>query len=51
VTLHLTVGDVDRVVRSAVRGGAALDRGPEDTDHGRVAVLRDPFDHRWMVSS
>jgi len=51
VTLHLTVGDVDRLVRSAVRGGADLDRGPEDTDHGRVAVLRDPFDHRWMVSS
>src|SRR6478752_988222 len=37
VTLHLTVGDVDRVVRSAVHGGADLDRGPEDTDHGRVA--------------
>jgi uncharacterized glyoxalase superfamily protein PhnB len=51
VTLHLTVADVDTVVRSAVDGGADLDRGPQDTDHGRVAVVRDPFGHRWMVTS
>ena len=51
VTLHLTVDDVDKTAHSADRGGAELDRGPEDTDHGRVAVFRDPFGHRWMVSS
>ena len=33
----------------AVGRGAALDRGPEDSDHGRTAVLRDPFGHRWML--
>jgi len=50
VTLHLTVGDVDKVARAVVRGGAELDRGPEDAHQGRVAVFRDPFGHRWMVN-
>jgi uncharacterized glyoxalase superfamily protein PhnB len=29
--------------------GAILDRGPEDSGHGRTAVFRDPFGHRWML--
>jgi PhnB protein len=51
VTLYLTADDVDALTSSAVDGGATLDRGPEDSDHGRTAVLRDPFGHRWMLGS
>lgn len=51
VTLHLTVDDVDGAAERAVAGGALLDRGPEDSDPaGRVAVLRDPFGHRWFLN-
>ena len=50
VTLHLTVADVDAVTERAVAGGAVLDRGPEDEPPvGRIAVLRDPFGHRWFL--
>ncbi|MGZ5416377.1 MAG: VOC family protein [Nocardioides sp.] len=50
VTLHLTVRDVDAVVERVLAGGALLDRGPEDSSAGRVAVFRDPFGHRWFLS-
>ena len=49
VTLYLTTDDVDTVTQRAVERGAVLDRGPEDSDHGRTAVFRDPFGHRWML--
>ena len=50
VTLHLTVADVDAVAQRLVDGGAVLDRAPEDNPPvGRVAVLRDPFGHRWFL--
>ena len=51
VTLHLTVDDVDAFAVRVVAGGAILDRGPEDSPHGRVAVFRDPFGHRWMLET
>ena len=51
VTLHLEVADCDSVAAAAVRNGARLDRGPESTDHGRVATFRDPFGHRWLITS
>ena len=51
VTLHLTVRDVDAVVDRVLAGGALLDRGPEDSAVGRVAVFRDPFGHRWFLNS
>jgi PhnB protein len=50
VTLHLTVRDVDGVVDRVLAGGALLDRGPEDSPVGRVAVFRDPFGHRWFLN-
>jgi uncharacterized glyoxalase superfamily protein PhnB len=50
VTLHLTVRDVDAVVDRVLAGGALLDRGPEDSPVGRVAVFRDPFGHRWFLN-
>jgi PhnB protein len=51
VSLHLEVADCDAVAAAAVQHGAHLDRGPESTSHGRSATFRDPFGHRWMVSS
>jgi PhnB protein len=50
VTLHLTVADVDAMATRVVEAGVRPDRGPEDTDHGRVLVFRDPFGHRWYLS-
>jgi len=51
VTLHLTVTDVDAVARAARTAGAVVDREPEDNPGvGRVAVLRDPFGHRWFLN-
>ncbi len=51
VTLHLTVRDVDAVVDRVLAGGGLLDRGPEDSPVGRVAVFRDPFGHRWFLNT
>jgi uncharacterized glyoxalase superfamily protein PhnB len=50
VTLHLEVDDVDGLAEAMVAGGAVLDRAPEDNPVGRVAVLRDPFGHRWFLN-
>ena len=51
VTLHLTVAEVDRLTEAACAAGALVDRGPEDNPGvGRVAVLRDPFGHRWFLN-
>jgi uncharacterized glyoxalase superfamily protein PhnB len=50
VTLHLQTDDVDALAQQAVAAGARLDRGPEDAGVGRVAVLRDPFGHRWFLN-
>ena len=51
VTVHLSVADVDAVIDRAVASGAALERAPADYDYGRNGVFRDPFGHRWLVSS
>ena len=50
VTLHLEVPDVDVLTAKVAAAGIALDRGPEDSPHGRVAVFRDPLGHRWLVT-
>jgi predicted enzyme related to lactoylglutathione lyase len=49
--LHTTVADVDAATRRAVDAGALLERAPADYPHGRTATIRDPFGHRWMLSS
>ena len=51
VTLYLTTDDVDGLAYRARDQGATLDREPEASDHGRIAVFRDPFGHRWMLSA
>jgi uncharacterized glyoxalase superfamily protein PhnB len=50
VSLHLHTPDVDGMVQRLVEAGATLDRGPESTPNGRIAVLHDPFGHRWMLN-
>lgn len=50
--LHLSVDNVDATVARARELGASVLREPEDQVYGdRAATLRDPFDHRWMVST
>lgn len=51
VTLHVDVPDVAAAVRLAAEHDALVDREPEQTEHGVIAVLRDPFGHRWMLNS
>jgi uncharacterized glyoxalase superfamily protein PhnB len=49
VSLHLTVPDVDAVVRRADDCGATVERQPADTPHGRTGVVVDPYGHRWIL--
>jgi predicted enzyme related to lactoylglutathione lyase len=48
-SLVLTVPDTDAAADRAVAAGARLERSPGDNPYGRVAVVRDPFGHRWML--
>jgi uncharacterized glyoxalase superfamily protein PhnB len=49
-TLHLQVDDVDATVQRAADGGAEVERQPTDEPYGRVAVIVDPFGHRWLLN-
>ena len=50
VALSLTVTDCDAAFARAIAAGGAAERAPEDQPHGnRMAVLRDPFGHRWNL--
>jgi PhnB protein len=52
VSVHLYVADVDALAERAVAAGAKLERPVKDEFYGdRVAILRDPFGHRWMFAS
>jgi predicted enzyme related to lactoylglutathione lyase len=50
-TIYLSVEDVDEVIGRSVAAGAVLERAAADYEYGRNGVIRDPFGHRWMVSS
>ncbi|MDQ6784127.1 MAG: VOC family protein [Actinomycetota bacterium] len=50
ISLVATVGDVDAAVARSSAGGAEVERPAADYPHGRNAVVRDPFGHRWMLS-
>lgn len=50
VTLHLVVDEVDALVERLRAAGARVDREPGDSGPGRIAVVRDPFGHRWMLN-
>jgi predicted enzyme related to lactoylglutathione lyase len=49
VSLTVTVNDVDAITARSVRAGATLERPPSDSEHGRMASIRDPFGHRWLL--
>jgi PhnB protein len=52
VALFVYVEDVDDVYRRAVDAGANSVQGPENHFYGdRVAVLDDPFGHRWNIAT
>ena len=52
VELHLQVTDADGVWRQALDAGAAVEMALEDQFWGdRYGVLRDPFGHRWSIST
>lgn len=49
-TIHAQVEDVDRAVARARQEDAQVEREPVDEPYGRVAVVIDPFGHRWMLN-
>jgi PhnB protein len=50
VTLSVYVDDVDALAARAVDAGATLEAPIKDQFYGdRVAMLRDPFGHRWTL--
>jgi uncharacterized glyoxalase superfamily protein PhnB len=49
VSLHLTVPDVDAAVARARSVGATVERPAHDAPYGRIAVIVDPYGHRWML--
>ena len=51
VTLGLEVADADAVIERALARGATLERAAADYAYGRNGVIRDPFNHRWLISS
>lgn len=51
VMLYLVAADVDAVVARATDLGATVERPAADYEHGRNAVLVDPYGHRWMIAA
>ncbi|GAA4954692.1 VOC family protein [Streptomonospora halophila] len=52
VSLMLTVADADAVFEAALAAGATAERPVADQPYGmRTGWLRDPFGHRWGISS
>jgi uncharacterized glyoxalase superfamily protein PhnB len=50
--LHLYVPDADATVRDALAAGATLEQAVQDqADGDRRGTIRDPFGHRWMIST
>ena len=52
VSIHMYVKDVDALAKQAVAAGAQLERPVADQFYGdRSASLKDPFGHRWHIST
>jgi uncharacterized glyoxalase superfamily protein PhnB len=49
-SIHAQVDDVDGTVRRAREHDAEVEREPADEPYGRVAVIVDPFGHRWILN-
>lgn len=48
-SLVLEVPDTDEALQRARDAGARVEREPQDNPYGRMAVIRDPYGHRWML--
>ena len=48
-SLVLSVPDTDDALRRAREAGAQVEREPQDKPYGRMATIRDPYGHRWML--
>ena len=52
VSFVIDVPDADALFARAVAAGATVERAMADQFHGnRSGSIRDPFGHRWMISS
>jgi PhnB protein len=52
VSLHMYVVDVDKLVAQATGAGATVLRPLSDEFYGdRVALLVDPFGHKWHLAT
>jgi uncharacterized glyoxalase superfamily protein PhnB len=52
VTIHLSVDDVDAVVKRAVKAGATVRMPVADMFWGdRYGIVVDPFGHQWSVAT
>jgi PhnB protein len=52
VFIALYVGDVDRVVQTAVAAGAQILRPVQDQFYGdRSGTILDPFGHKWTIAT
>lgn len=50
VSIHIHVGDVDRLFEQAVAAGATVVRPLQNQFYGeRSATVRDPFGHEWLL--
>jgi len=45
----LSVPDTDAALERVRNAGARVEREPQDNPYGRMAVIRDPYGHRWML--
>ena len=51
VTFHLATTSTDQMLARAMAAGAVLLRAATDQSYGeRVAMILDPFGHKWMLS-
>ncbi len=50
ITLHLELSDVDAATERARAEAGVIEREPSDNPYGRIAAVRDPFGHRWMLN-
>lgn len=49
-TVYLEVSDVDGWLQRLTRAGATVEQPPTDLPYGRVAVVTDPYGHRWRLT-
>lgn len=51
VTFHIATSSTDHALKRAAAAGAVILRPPTDQSFGeRVAMVLDPYGHRWMLS-